>query len=43
MTGDDGDVAASAVELASGLWKANVSSNNDGSQSLKKSDGAVEG
>ena len=42
MTGDDGDVAASAVELASGLWKANVSSNNDGSQSLKKSDGAVE-
>lgn len=42
MTGDNGDVTVSAVEIASGLWKGNGNSNNDGSQSLKKSDGAVE-
>ena len=41
MTGDDGDIAASAVELASGLWRGN-GNNNDGSQNLKKNDGAVE-
>jgi len=43
MAGDNDDVAASAVELASGLWQGTGNgNNNDGSQSLKKSDGAVE-